>query len=134
MRRIVAATVFLLLAGCSVMRSLTGAPPVYAVFFDDKNVTLTADARVIVDDAAKDAKAHPLMYVQLTGPSTKAATGYDPSIAEARVRIVEQTLIADGVPAERQFRSEPAPDMLVADKTGHQRVEIRMVDVKPPTS
>ena len=41
MRRAIAAAGFLFLAGCSVMRSLTGAPPVYAVFFDDKNVTLT---------------------------------------------------------------------------------------------
>src|SRR5579862_8692424 len=127
MRRIFAATAFLLLAGCSVMRSLTGAPPVYAVFFDDKNVTLTADARVIVDDAARDAKANPLMYVQLTGPSTKAAAGYDPTLAEARMRIVEQTLVADGVPAERQFRTEPSPDTLKNDKTGRQRVEIRIV-------
>ena len=131
MRRAIAAAGFLFLAGCSVMRSLTGAPPVYAVFFDDKNVTLTADARVIVDDAAKDAKQHPLMFVQLAGPSTKAATGYDPTIAEARMRIVEQTLISDGVPAERQFRTEPTPDTLKADKTGRQRVEIRMVDTKP---
>jgi len=116
------------------MRALTGAPPVYAVFFDDKNVTLTADARIIVDDAARDAKANPLMFVQLAGPSTKAAAGYDPTLAEARMRIVEQTLVADGVPAERQFRTEPSPDMLVADKSGRQRVEIRMVDTKPPSS
>ena len=116
------------------MRSLSGAPPVYAVFFDDRTVTLTADARVIVDDAAKDAKAHPIMYVQITGPSTRAATGYDPTIAEARMRIVEQTLVSDGVPAERQFRTEPTPDTLKADKTGRQRVEIRMVDAKPSAS
>lgn len=131
MRRIIAALGFIVLAGCSVLRSLTGAPPAYAVFFDDKNVTLTADARVIVDDAAKDAKDHPIMFVQLTGPSTKAATGYDPTIAEARMRIVEQTLISDGVPADRQFRTEPTPDMLKADQTGRQRVEIRIVDIKP---
>lgn len=134
MRRVVAAMALLALAGCGAIRSLTGAPPVYAVFFDDRTVTLTADARVIVDDAAKDAKDHPLMFVQLTGPSTKAATGYDPSLAEARMKIVEQTLISDGVPAERAFRTEPTPDTLVADKTGRQRVEIRIVGAKPPTS
>ena len=134
MRKIVAATAFLVLAACATMRTLTGAPPVYAVFFDDKNVTLTADARVIVDDAARDAKGNPIMYVQLTGPSTKAAAGYDPSLAEARMRIVEQTLVSDGVPAERQFRTEPTPDTLVADKTGRQRVEIRIVKAKPPSS
>lgn len=133
MRQIVVAVALLCLAGCSVVRGLTGAPPVYVVFFDDKNVTLSTDARLIADDAAKDAREHPLMYVQLTGPSTRAAAGYDPSIAEARMKIVEQTLIADGVPAERQFRTEPSPDTLVADQTGGQRVEIRIVDTKPPS-
>ena len=132
MRRIIAVLGFVALAGCSVMRSLTGAPPAYAVFFDDSEVTLTADARVIVDAAAEDAKQHAPMYVEITGPSTKAAPGYNTSIPEARMRIVEQALISDGVPAERQFRAEPTPDTLKADKTGRQRVEIRMVDAKPP--
>jgi outer membrane protein OmpA-like peptidoglycan-associated protein len=131
MRKILLAMVFLALAGCSVFRTLSGAPPAYPVFFDNHDVTLTADGRKIVDDAAADAKAHPLMYVQLTGPSTKAAAGYDPSLAETRMRIVEQTLVSDGVPAERQFRTEPTPDALVADKSGRQRVEIRIVDAKP---
>lgn len=131
MRRIIAATAFIALAGCSVFRSLTGAPAAYVVFFDDRNVTLTADARVIVDSAANDAKRNPVEFVQITGPSTKAATGYDPTIAEARMKIVEQTLISDGVPADRQFRTEPTPDTLVADKSGRQRVEIRIVDTKP---
>jgi outer membrane protein OmpA-like peptidoglycan-associated protein len=121
----------LVIAGCSVFRSMGGAPPAYVVFFDEKNVTLAADARAIVDSAANDAKKNPVEYVQITGPSTKAATGYDPSLAEARMKVVEQTLIADGVPAERQFRTEPTPDMLKADKTGRQRVEIRIVDTKP---
>ena len=134
MRKTAVAIAFLALAGCSMLRTMTGAPPVYAVFFDDKTVTLTADARVIVDDAARNAKENPLMFVQLTGPSTKAATGYDPSLAETRMRIVEQTLISDGVPAEKQFRTEPTPDTLVADKTGRQRVEIRIVDTKRPSS
>lgn len=131
MRRILVAAGLLLLAGCSVFRTLTGAPPAYVVFFDDKTVTLTADARAIVDNAAADAKKNPVEYVQITGPSTKAATGYDPTIAEARMKIVEQTLFADGVPVERQFRTEPTPDTLKADKTGRQRVEIRIVDTKP---
>lgn len=134
MRRVIAVLGALLLAGCSVTRSLMGAPPVYPVFFDGTDVTLTANARAIVDDAAKDAKQHSLMYVQITGPSTKTPAGYDPTIAETRMRIVEQTLVADGVPAERQFRTEPTPDMLKGDKTGRQRVEIRMVDARPAQS
>jgi outer membrane protein OmpA-like peptidoglycan-associated protein len=131
MRRIIAVLAFAFLAGCSAFRSLGGAPPAYVVFFDDGNVTLTADARVIVDHAANDARKNPVEFVQITGPSTKAATGYDPSLAETRMKIVEQTLISDGVPAEKQFRTEPTPDTLVADKSGRQRVEIRIVDTKP---
>jgi outer membrane protein OmpA-like peptidoglycan-associated protein len=134
MHRLVAIFGLLCLAGCGAMRSLTGAPPLYPVFFDNNDVTLTANARAIVDDAARDAKQHNLMYVQITGPSTKTPAGYDPTVAEARMRIVEQTLIADGVPAERQFRTEPTPDMLKGDKTGRQRVEIRIVDRKPASS
>src|SRR5579871_4660610 len=45
MRRIIAVIGVLALAGCSVMRSLTGEPPAYVVFFDSHDVTLTADAR-----------------------------------------------------------------------------------------
>ena len=131
MRRTIAAMGYFTLVGCSAFRSLTGAPPVYAVFFDDRNVMLSTDARAIVDDAARDWKAHPLMYVELAGPSRKGANGYDPTIAEARMHIVEQTLVSDGVPDDRQFRTEPSPDSLKADKTGRQRVEIRMVDAKP---
>lgn len=131
MRKMMVTIAFLTVAGCSVLRTMTGAPPAYVVFFDDKAVTLTPDARMIVDNAAKDVKQHPIMYVQLSGPSTKAATGYDPTMAEARMKIVEQTLIADGVPGERQYRTEPTPDTLRADKTGRQRVEIRVVDTKP---
>jgi hypothetical protein len=131
MRRIIVTAGLIFVAGCSVFRGLGGAPAAYVVFFDDKTVTLTADARAIVDAAANDAKKNPVEFVQITGPSTKAATGYDPTVAEARMKIVEQTLIADGVPVERQFRTEPTPDTLNADKTGRQRVEIRIVDVKP---
>ena len=133
MRRIIAALGLVALAGCSVMRSLTGEPPAYVLFFDDSEVTLTADARTIVDAAAKDAKQHNLMFVEITGPSTKAAPGYNTAIPEARMQIVEQALISDGVPAERQFRANPPPDTLTADKTGRQRVEIKMVDRKPTT-
>jgi len=134
MRRVLAVLGVLFLAGCAAMRALTGAPPVYAVFFDGPEMTLTANGRVIVDDAAKDAREHPLMYVQITGPSTKSAKGYDPALAEARMRIVEQTLVADGIPAERQFRTEPTPDMLMNDPTGRQRVEIRIVAARPASS
>lgn len=131
MRRMIVLIGVLALTGCSVMRSLTGEPPAYVVFFDGHDVTLTADARTIVDAAAQDAKQHNLMFVKITGPSTKATPGYDIAVPEARMRIVEQALISDGVPAERQFRAEPTPDTLKADKGGRQRVEIRMVDRKP---
>src|SRR5207249_5069534 len=108
MRRIIVTIGLVCLAGCSFVRGLSGPPPVYAVFFDEQTILLNADGRSIVDHAAQDAKAHPEKSVQISGPSTKAATGYDPAIAETRIHLVEQTLIDDGVAKERLVRaSEP---------------------------
>jgi hypothetical protein len=142
MRRFIAAGALLWLAGCNTVPGTGGSmpnrngplPPAYPVFFDNHDVTLTSFAQKIVNDAANDAKQHPLMYVRLTGPSTKTAEGYDPTIAETRMRLVEQALVADGVPPERQFRAEPTPDMLKNDPTGRQRVVIHLVNAKPPAS
>jgi len=131
MRRIILVAGLMCLAGCSAMRSISGPPPVYAVFFDDKSIVLDRDSRAIVDNAANEAKAHPGKYAQISGPSTKAATGYDPAIAEARIHLVEQTLIDDGIAKERLTRvAEPV--VIKAGKGDAQRVEIRIVD-KPAT-
>ncbi|HEY2033853.1 MAG TPA: hypothetical protein VGH02_09235, partial [Rhizomicrobium sp.] len=68
--------------------------------------------------------------VQVTGPSTKIAPGYDPSLAEPRIEAVESTLIADGISKDRLVRASlTTKDVNVkADPSGAQRVEIRLID------
>jgi hypothetical protein len=68
--------------------------------------------------------------VQITGPSTKIAPGYDPSLAEPRIQAVEAALVADGVSEDRLVRASlTTTDVNVkADASGAQRVEIRVID------
>jgi outer membrane protein OmpA-like peptidoglycan-associated protein len=127
MRRIIVILALVGLAGCAFIRSLTGPPPAYPVFFDDKAILLTPDGRTIVDQAAADAKAHPGRTVEISGPSTKAATGYDPALAETRIHLVEQTLIDDGIAKDRLVRAVE-PTVIKAGKTDQQRVDIRLIE------
>jgi len=106
---------------------LSGPPPEYPVFFENQAILLDHDGRAIVDQAAADAKGHPLRTVQVSGPSLKAAPGYDPALAEARIHIVEQTLIDDGIARERVVRASE-PTVIKAGKTGQQRVDIRLIE------
>jgi len=127
MRRIIVIFGIVGLAGCTLLRNLTGPPAAYPVFFDDQTILLTHDGRAIVDQAAADAKAHPQTTVEISGPSTKAAPGYDPALAEARIHLVEQALVDDGVARERLTRAAEAT-VIKAGKTDQQRVDIRLVD------
>jgi outer membrane protein OmpA-like peptidoglycan-associated protein len=128
MRKVLLLACVLALAGCGSLGLFSRPPPVYAVFFDGHDVTLTADGRKIVDDAAGEARAHPREIVEVSGPSTKAAPGYDSALAEARIRLVEQTLIGDGIPANRMFRAPSPLTDVKAGASGAQRVEIRLRD------
>jgi hypothetical protein len=127
MRRIVIIVGLVALAGCATIRSWIAPPAAYPVFFDDKAILLNHDGRAIVDQAAVDAKANPGKTLEISGPSTKAATGYDPALAEARIHLVEQTLIDDGIAKERLMRAAE-PTVIKAGKTDQQRVDIRLVD------
>lgn len=126
MRRVFALAGALALAGCGSLGLFSHEPPVYAVFFDAHDVTLTPDGKKIVDDAAAVARAHPGEIVEVSGPSTKAAPGYDSAQAEARIRVVEQTLVADGVAQNRMFRAPSPLAPVKTDASGRQRVEIRL--------
>jgi len=127
MRKIFAAMGILCLAGCSSTGIFSRPPPDYAVFFDAHNVTLTQDGRKIVDDVAAEAKLHGDKTVQISGPSTKAAPGYDPGVAEARIHLVEQTLIEDGIASGRLVRASSTTAGLKAGATDAQRVEIKLI-------
>lgn len=128
LRKIVWLAGTLALAGCGSLGLFSKEPPVYAVFFDAHTVSLTPDGRKIVDNAAADAKLHPRQIVEVSGPSTKAAPGYDPALAQARIRLVEQTLVADGVAPTRMFRAPSPLAPIKAGASGAQRVEIRLRD------
>jgi hypothetical protein len=131
MRKILLTVVALSLSGCA--HFLTNPPPVLVVFFPDHQTALTRDGQKIVDDVAAAAKTSGAQLVELTGPSTKVAPGYDPSLAEPRIAAVEAALIADGVPKDRMVRTSETTDgvNMKSDPTGAQRVEIRLVDRKP---
>ncbi len=118
------------LAGCGTFTFLSGPPPVFVAFFPDHETALTAAGQKIVADAATAAKMHGGQVVQLSGPSTKVAPGYDPGLAEPRIHAVEQALIADGVSANRLVRASETTDGInvKSDPSGAQRVEIRLTD------
>jgi hypothetical protein len=130
MRKLVLLTLFLGLCGCGTFHFGSDAPPVYVVFFPDRSVTLTDDGNKIVATVAAEAKLHDAKIVQLTGPSTKIAPGYDPSLAEPRIHAIELALIADGVAQNRLARASETTDGMnvTHDPSGAQRVEIRIVD------
>jgi hypothetical protein len=129
MRKIIVAAGLLALAGCATLGvSLGPPPPVYVVFFTGSAVDLGANGKTIIDRAAADAKLHEGKILQIAGPSTKAAPGYEPGLAETRMHIIEQALIDDGVASTRLSRTSLMTGDLKADSTGAQRVEIRLVD------
>lgn len=130
MRKLIALALFFGLTGCGTFDFMSGAPTVYVVFFSDHSTVLTGDANKIVANAAADAKLHNARIVQLSGPSTKIAPGYDPSLAEPRIHGVELALIADGIAQNRLMRASETTDgvNVKSDPSGAQRVEIRVVD------
>jgi hypothetical protein len=128
MRKLVAFTLFLGLCGCGTFDFMS--PAVYVVFFPAHGTELTDAGRHIVDHVAADAKSQGAKIVQIAGPSTQIAPGYDPSLAEPRMDAVEAALIADGIGKDRLVRASETTDGLnvTHDPSGAQRVEIRLVD------
>jgi hypothetical protein len=130
MRKLVILTLFLGLCGCGTFPFGSEAQQVYVVFFQAHSVTLTDDGHHIVDHVAADAKMQGAKIVQITGPSTQVAPGYDPSLAEPRIEAVEAALLADGIGKDRLARASETTDGLnvTHDPSGAQRVEMRLVD------
>ena len=73
-------------------------------------MTLTDDGHHIVDHVAADAKSQGGKIIQITGPSTQVAPGYDPSLAEPRIEAVEAALVADGIGRDRLARASETTD------------------------
>ncbi|HTQ13887.1 MAG TPA: hypothetical protein VMH86_08420 [Rhizomicrobium sp.] len=132
MRKFAIVLAALCLAGCASFgwRSSAPRPAVYVVFFPDRTVTLTANGDKIVRDAASAAAARSTETVEITGPSTRVAPGYDPSLAAPRIKLVQNALVADGVSADRIVMASETTDgvNVKSDPSGAQRVEIRLVE------
>jgi hypothetical protein len=135
MRKILVLTAALMVAGCTMYNNFVSGPPsVFVVFFPDRSTDLTPAGQEIARSVAAAAHLSPEKVVQLTGPSTVIAPGYDPSLAEARMEAVQHVLQRDGVSPDRIVRSSETTDGVNVKSvpSGAQRVEIRLVDM--PTS
>jgi outer membrane protein OmpA-like peptidoglycan-associated protein len=123
----------LMLAGCTMMKpqhtaaSVPMAPQTYLLFFHQWSPTLTPEAKMIVDQASAKAKA--------TQPSTVAVAGYTDTVgsaednkrlAEGRVKIVQDAMIADGVDPKLFLAIPLGPADDTAGMTGDRRIEIRL--------
>ena len=112
-------------AACSSLGLTSKPPPVYVVFFEGPSIVLTDTAKHIVDHAAAEAKASGAM-VQIAGQGVKSK-GYNPKMAQPRMQVVEDALIADGVTADHLVRTELTTGGAKVDASGAQRVEIRLM-------
>jgi hypothetical protein len=130
MRKILVLAAAMLVAGCSAWNFVSGPPSVFVVFFPDSSTDLTPAGQEIARSVAAAAHLSPEKTVQLTGPNTHIAPGYDPGLAEPRMHAVEQVLQMDGVSPERIVRTSETTDgvNVKTDPSGAQRVEIRLVD------
>jgi hypothetical protein len=116
----------LALTACGTMRST--APEAYVVFFAGTGTSITADGAAIIKSAAADANAHKDKMVEVAGPATKIAPGYNPGEAEPRIAAVERALVGAGVDEKRLVRASLTTGKIKVDATGAQRVEIRLVE------
>jgi hypothetical protein len=134
MRRLFAGLLVLGVAACGSMNGDKSPPPgspvtpqAYIVFFEGHTVELTDDGRKIVATAAREAQGADVKMVQLSGPSTQVTKHYDPGLAEPRIKLVENELVADGVAKEKIVRTSLPTEDVKVNTSGAQRVEIRVL-------
>ncbi|MDE2462136.1 MAG: hypothetical protein KGO02_00260 [Alphaproteobacteria bacterium] len=129
--RLVITAAALLLAGCSSLSNPFGQPqkppPAYVVFFPGHSTMLSASAKHIVAAAAEAATQNSNTLVEISGPSTKIAPGYDPRYAQPRINAVIGELLADGVPQNRIAQGSSLSSDLEVDAAGDQRVDLHLV-------
>lgn len=124
-RFLVAAALCASLAACSVLRP--EPPPAYVVFFTGKSIELTPDAQKIIAKAAAKAQRMRPQMVQIAGPGTRIAKGYNPKLANPRMDAVADALVADGVDKALLVRTSLTTGDADVDLSGASRVEIRLV-------
>ena len=80
------------------------APPPtreFTVYFDFNSVTLTSEARTIVQQAAAAARSAPMTHITVTGHTdTVGSAEVNQRLSERRAAVVRDELIKNGVPAD----------------------------------
>ena len=91
------AVALLLLAGCAPQPAQDAGR--YLVYFDEFSAFITADARQVVADAAKQAKALGTRSIRIEGrASATGSPDANQHLAETRTQIVADELAKDGIP------------------------------------
>jgi len=106
----------------------------YLILFQGRITEVNARAAALLNSIAAKANAHRDQMVQVAGPATKSAFGYDARLARQRLQEVEHELEAAGVDRERIVRTLLSHANIRADGTGPQRVEIRLVNTPKKTA
>jgi hypothetical protein len=99
----------------------------FVVFFEGSSVSLTPEAQKIVKAAAAKARSEKVSYVMVAGPRTRIVPGYNPAVADPRVALVQNELIANGVRKNKLAHAAVTTDDVKVPLDGAQRVEIRIV-------
>ena len=87
---------------------------------------LSPNAKHIIADVAKAATQNSNALVEVSGPSTKLAPGYDPLYAQPRINVVIDELIADGVPQSHIAQGSSLSSAMEVDAAGDQRVVLHL--------
>lgn len=106
-------------------------PGPFMVFFDFDKTVLTADARSIIERAAKAFKQVGAARIAASGHADRAGTEkYNEGLAQRRAQVVRGALIAEGVPANKiNIRSFGETSPLVATNDGVREWQNRRVEI-----
>ena len=106
-------------------------PGPFMVFFDFDKTALTADARSIIERAAKAFKQVGAARIAASGHADRSgAPQYNEGLAMRRARIVRDALIAEGVPADKiSMRSFGEASPLVKTEDGVREWQNRRVEI-----
>jgi outer membrane protein OmpA-like peptidoglycan-associated protein len=98
----------------------------FVVFFENNKATLTPEGREIVRAAAERARRSHAAMITVSAPTTRVVSGYDPSLAQPRLAMVQAQLIAYGVSRDQVAQGTVRNDVHVP-LVGAERVEIRVL-------
>ena len=129
--RLVIIAAALLLAGCSFIPNPFGRsrkpPPAYVVLFSGQSTMLSANDKHIIANIATKTAQNSSTLVEISGPSTKFAPGYDPRYAQPRINAVMDELLADGVAQNHIAQGRSLSPAMEIDAAGNQRVVLHLV-------